>query len=1055
MFRPLRWLVIAAAFALPTAAAAQLQVNQNFVTQGPAPSFGPTGTVQSGDAPPNGNVVGAIGPVVADPLNANTMFVGTPAGGIWQTTNGGTTWSPLTDKQASLSIASLSLDPTDPTSKTLIAGTGLTANGSVCAAACAFTGSGGLQNGLLYSNNGGISWTSLGATTLGGQTVDAVAARGNVLLAGTFEISGLGGSKNTGALFRSTNGGATFTQISGAAGTGLPNGPVSSLVGDPNNPNRLFTAVTAPNAAGNASTAIFVSNDAGATWNPVFGAAQSGGTIQGNSQTVIKIATGPGGAIAAGVVDLATRRVTGLFWSGNSGATWTPLPLPAPPLNNNFGPQAPVNFAIAIDPNNPNLVYVSGDRIATSPFTVSAFRIDANTMAVSSITDGKTGNGSTVHADSRDITFDANGRLILTSDGTIYARTNPQNDTGEWTKLSGNICASEVNRVAFDAVCKLLITAAQDNGVTIQSSRNAPLWNAVQGADGINAFVNDVTLAATGRSVFYANFQNLGTPARIILDTQGNIVSPNTVAFWHVGTSVTCNGMPCGAAVLGSWFSSPWVNNRVDPTRMAFGGDGVFVTQDTLTGAQGPAATTVDLTLTGLGSTGGNVVTKIAYGTRDNPNMLVAGAIGGLWQSTTATAGSLVPVPTYTAVGGLTPTGVVLDPRSQFRYFVADNTNLFGTTTQGAAFTNLTGNLPAGIIRPTALEFISNNGVDALLVGGLNNVANAQSTIAVADSDTVGALSNWRPFGTGLPNSQVNALFYNPAVDVLAVGTFGRGVFTLYDVTSYFPQAIVLQFGLADNDSMPDASFLTDGTKLDGTRFSRPLNKYGTGTLTIAGDATYTGGTAINGGVLVLGTGGTSGSILGNVAFCSDATNSLCDPSTNKALVFNRSDTYTFDGAISGPGQVAQVGTGKTVLTAVNTYTGATFVNAGTLSVNGSIASSPVFVNFGGTLGGNGTVGPTMILAGGTLSPGNSVGTLTVNGNLVFAAASLYMVEVQGNTADRTNVSGTATLAGTVGVVNLGGIPAHSYTILSAAAGRIGTFDSVAAVNLEIGRAHV
>src|SRR5262249_49710307 len=273
---------------------------------------------------------------------------------------------------------------------------------------------------------------------------------------------------------------------------------------------------------------------------------------------------------------------------------------------------------------------------------------------VSSITDGNTGNGSTVHADSRAITFDANGRLILTSDGTIYARTNPQNDTGVWTRLSGNISAFEVNRVAYDAVGKRLITAAQDNGVTIQSSRNAPLWNAVQGADGINAFVNDVTLAATGRSVFYANFQGLGTPARIVLDKQGSVVSPNTVALWHVGTSVTCNGMPCSAAVIGTWFSSPWVNNRVDATRMAFGGDGVFGTQDTLTGAQGPAGTTVDLTLTDLGSTGGNVVTKIAYGTRENPNMLVAGAIGGLWQSTTATAGSLVPVPTYTAAGGLT-----------------------------------------------------------------------------------------------------------------------------------------------------------------------------------------------------------------------------------------------------------------------------------------------------------------------------------------------------------------------------------------------------------------
>jgi outer membrane autotransporter protein len=724
--------------------------------------------------------------------------------------------------------------------------------------------------------------------------------------------------------------------------------------------------------------------------------------------------------------------------------------MPTPPLNNNSSPQAPVNFAIAIDPNNKNLVYVAGDANANA--TLPAFRIDAAAMTFHSITDANTGNGSTVHADARAITFDANGRLILTSDGTVYARTNPHNDTGVWTRLGSNISAFETYVVGYDAIGKRLITAAQDNGVTIQSARNAPLWNAVQGADGVNAFVNDVTLAASGRTVFYTSIFNLEQAARIILDTRGNFVSHDTVDFAR-GTKVTCTHMAthgeCKDVVEGaapdSGFSSKWVNNRVDPTRMAFGGTSVYVTQDTLTGAQDPSATTVDLTLTKLGPTGdGGLAVRIAYGTRDNPNMLVAGSFG-LSQSTTAEANSLVEVTSY---GGQAPTGIVLDPRSQHRYFVADNTNLFGTRNQGGTFTDLTANLPAHIIRPTALEFISTNGVDALVVGGLNDVADARSTIAIADSDVAGALSNWRPFGTGLPNSQVSALFYNPTVDVLAVGTFGRGVFTLYDVTSYFPQATVLRFGLADNDSMPDASFLTDGTNLNGTRFARPLNKYGTGTLTIAGDATYTGGTGIFGGALQLGTGGTSGSILGNVAFCSDASNSLCDPSTNKMLVFNRSDTYTFDGAISGLGQVVQFGTGKTVLTAVNTYSGPTFVNAGTLSVNGSIASSPVLVNFGGTLGGNGTVGPTTILAGGALSPGNSVGTLTVNGNLAFTAASLYMVEVQGNTADRTNASGTATLAGTVGLSHLGGKLAHSYTILSAAGGRTGTFDSLVPINL-------
>jgi len=409
MLGRLRGFVLAAAFALPTTAAAQLQLNQNFVTQGPTPSFGPTFTVQSGDAPPNGGVAGAVGPVVADPVNANTLFVGTPWGGIWKTTNGGTTWTPLTDKQATLSISSLAFDPTDPARNTLIAGTGLTANGSVLG----LTASGGLRNGLLYTQDGGNTWTSLGAAILANQSVVGVAARGSVLVAGTYEISGFAAAteRNTGALYRSTDGGASFTKISGTAG--LPNGPISSIVGDPNNSNRLYTAVTAPDAtaAGKASTALFVSDDTGAHWSQVFGAAQSGGKIQSTTQTIIKVATGPGGAVAVAVVNYPTTggsAVTGLFWSGNSGANWSSLPLPAltsPDLN-----QGSVNSAIAIDPNNKNLVYVSGDGNANA--TVPAFRIDVTQMTSDSITDANTANGSTVHSDSRAITFDANGRLI-------------------------------------------------------------------------------------------------------------------------------------------------------------------------------------------------------------------------------------------------------------------------------------------------------------------------------------------------------------------------------------------------------------------------------------------------------------------------------------------------------------------------------------------------------------------------------------------------------------------------------------------------------------------
>lgn len=234
-------------------------------------------------------------------------------------------------------------------------------------------------------------------------------------------------------------------------------------------------------------------------------------------------------------------------------------------------------------------------------------------------------------------------------------------------------------------------------------------------------------------------------------------------------------------------------------------------------------------------------------------------------------------------------------------------------------------------------------------------------------------------------------------------------------------------------------TFLTDaGTTLvlgGGVAGGGALAKDGLGTLVLAGDATQAGGSTIRSGTLQIGTGGTSGSLRGNVV--NDGT-----------LAFNRSDSISFDGRISGTGRLAQLGAGATTLTGLSSHSGATDVFAGTLVVDGAIANSAVLVHGGARLAGGGTVGATTVATGGTIAPGGSLGTLSVNGAYLQQAGAVYQVEVDPGSAasDRIAVSGTATLASgaVIAVTKTAAAPYRlgtRYTVLSTTNGLRGTFD--------------
>jgi autotransporter-associated beta strand protein len=165
------------------------------------------------------------------------------------------------------------------------------------------------------------------------------------------------------------------------------------------------------------------------------------------------------------------------------------------------------------------------------------------------------------------------------------------------------------------------------------------------------------------------------------------------------------------------------------------------------------------------------------------------------------------------------------------------------------------------------------------------------------------------------------------------------------------------------------------------------------GTEVLGGANTYTGGTTINAGTLQVGTG-SSGSIIGNVV----------DSGT---LAFNRNDSVSFDGVISGTGGVSQIGAGGITLTAVQTYSGATTISAGTLALGAgaSIANSSS-VTVTGTFDISATSGTSIksLSGAGTVQLGSQT--------LTFTSASGVFSGVIAGSGGIVMAGGTQTLTG-------------------------------------------
>jgi outer membrane autotransporter protein len=189
------------------------------------------------------------------------------------------------------------------------------------------------------------------------------------------------------------------------------------------------------------------------------------------------------------------------------------------------------------------------------------------------------------------------------------------------------------------------------------------------------------------------------------------------------------------------------------------------------------------------------------------------------------------------------------------------------------------------------------------------------------------------------------------------------------------------------------------------------LVKGGLGTLILANNNTYSGGTRIDIGTLQIGNGGTSGSL------------GFGDVLNNGALVYNRSDSVTVTNFISGSGSLTHASSGSVTLTADNTYSGGTTINSGTLQVGdggttGSLGSGNITNN--GTLAFNRsdaiTVGSLISGTGNLQQLGSNTLTLTANNTYTGTTT------ISSNGTIQVGNGGTTGTLGSGAVINKGAL---------------------------------
>jgi len=695
-----------------------------------------------GPANPGGRVTDIVGV----PSDANTYYVAGAVGGIFKTTNGGMTFTPIFDNQDVLSIGAIAIAPSDPNVIWVGTGEGDPRNDA------------GFGNGVYLSTDAGQTWRHVGLT----DTERIKRIRVHPTDPNTAWVAALGhewGPNEERGVFKTTDGGKTWKKVLYLD----PDTGCSDIDIDSQNPRILYAGMYTYRRrpwrfdSGGGTTAFYRSKDGGETWQKL---------TQGLPRTPmdrIGVAVAPSNP---NIVYMVTETKTegNLFRSDDRGDTWRMV---ANNPNINFRPF--YYSDLRVDPANPERLYSLGGSLYLS------------------IDGGRTFTtiGGGVHSDHQALWIDPKDpkRLLSGSDGGFQVSL----DGGRSWEVINNVSFAQFYHVAYDLQVPYLVYGGlQDNGCWVGPSATMFSngirkrdWYTIGGSDG-----------------FFA-VPDLNEPNLVYTDLEGGSI---TLLDRNSGVSRNVTPYPKDVGPTGSpifnyryrfnW-NPPIAASPQNPSIIYFGGNVIFKTTNHGYSWEiiSPDLTTNDKSK--QQSSGGEVVTDntaaefhctiltiaespvkagVIWAGTDDGNVQVTKDGGKTWTNVIGNVKGLPSncwIPTIDASHYDAGTAYVAVDRHQDNDFAP---YAFKTTDYGQTWTPIRGDLPAkGYVHVVRED---PKAKDVLYLG---------TELGIFASWNGG--NHWVSIRNNLPPAAVRDIVVHPRDNDMIIGTHGRGAYILDNIT--------------------------------------------------------------------------------------------------------------------------------------------------------------------------------------------------------------------------------------------------------------------------------